>query len=422
MNLKTGTLNTASINNPLESLGALPHDLALRLETIAGKIPVIEVLDIEFFKELKLDEDILLEITKFSKLLSMTMLDFLTSKNIGKCRLVSLPHRNLKCSPNMTLNDVKNLIKNNLAIFDSKPLNPDKYIDLKDTIYVKNKIYNKITQILFLTLYYGIMDFLLKDSITWQKLLHGNRNLIDDKISAYKKWILESNLDIIFLQELSVEFSKKLQIELYDYDYDLFCNNLGVQDSGILIRRSLNLNVISKISYLPEYNGCSPGDLIGLEVKNEKLHMLLFSYHGDSKGLHTLPVMNVIKNYISKRKIPAIIGMDANTCGDTPLEHNNKVKSFISQMNKLHFNTCFSTTNYKFTTGQARSIFQPQFQKGILTRDRNKSTKRYCKDYICSTFELSDGVIYNNQSTVIDYPNERWPSDHTAVNTNIKVS
>ncbi len=285
----------------------------------------------------------------------------------------------------------------------------------------------------------------LKDKMINSNIKNKNNRIIDIIIGEYK------NIDVFFLQEVAAKFIDlcKNNTNIKKRFHILYPENLDSkrdQNSIILASKKLfNVNnakeitseIIAKLNE-KDNNKIQDGDLFTIMVKLNKTHesIVLASFHGDTNGLSTIPVITSI-NSILKSNIKFIFGLDANTYN---MKKNNKnisnylqVKEFINVCNQFNLQTCWGyPKNWKLfnTTGTARTFLQPQLNKAIKMINRHK------KGYANPDFNPKDFIIfYKNQfyiesnSTIKDntgkkiynentcFPTLEFPSDHAIIST-----
>ena len=123
---------------------------------------------------------------------------------------------------------------------------------------------------------------------------------------------------------------------------------------------------------------CENGDLIVIEVKdNSDTTYILASYHGDTEGINTVPILDAVDNFLKDYpNTKFIMGLDANSSS------NGKgldVIDFGRYLNDKSFMNCWSELDPLNNTHNARTYLQPQLNKAVGIDD--KKTKEL-KDYI----------------------------------------
>lgn len=151
-----------------------------------------------------------------------------------------------------------------------------------------------------------------------------------------------------------------------------------------------------------------PGDLALVRCSNG---VVLGSFHGDTNGLQTLPVVNAIAD--AYRGCRIILGVDANAHADDRASRGRKlsVTEFLESVR-------LAATPPVVTTFNARTYLQPQLQKAVAYEQRHTSplADRNPKDYVCfSGYDLRSSYADNTgKDRYIDrpFPTLDFPSDH----------
>ncbi len=179
-----------------------------------------------------------------------------------------------------------------------------------------------------------------------------NEHTIDILLSSYR------SSDVIFLQEVGKSFVNAAQTSQLTATYNLHgpaALDTGERDQNSLILLKKDLfkdilevtdEVLSELQDSVLQGKKSPvmaGDLVGYLATDVKtLTKYLFaSFHGDTNGLATIPVVQAVVNY-AKSKRPdykIVFGMDANTYA-VPEHDQQGVEQFAEFYRGLHLNTC----------------------------------------------------------------------------------
>lgn len=129
------------------------------------------------------------------------------------------------------------------------------------------------------------------------------------------------------------------------------------------------------------------GDLFVLSVTRmaDGTKFLLASFHGDTNGLATVPVVTAVQHYLvsaaSDHKL--LFGMDANTYAK-PLPDQQGVVAFAEFYANLNLNSCYGPkpNPYNFTTFHARTFLQTQLNKAITLEEKDSKGDKNPKDFI----------------------------------------
>ena len=196
------------------------------------------------------------------------------------------------------------------------------------------------------------------------------------------------------------------------------------------------------------------------EVSEGGRRYLLASFHGDTNGLATIPVINAMHKYISLLEInnevmthssgeggagtdcvksPILLfGLDANTYETHEQGKRQGVVEFAERLKTLGLTTCWGDVDPSIhTTYNARTFLQPQLNKAVRMSERAKSplTDKNPKDHI--VFRAGDlrayaggcvsGVVSRDNTgegifdADIPFPTLNFPSDHAIVCADLEI-
>lgn len=218
---------------------------------------------------------------------------------------------------------------------------------------------------------------------TWQgqrKELCGklNRHKEDRTIEILEKSYADS--DVIFLQEVASSLPTKLKnrplSNMFEVHYPSKMDKDRDQNSFILLKKGRYTDVIEVtdkvLSYLVSSKEAMAakimvGDLLALQAKDVKTgdKLLLASFHGDTNGLATVPVVTAAVNYLKEnRSLKLLFGLDANTYAK-PEADQQGVEDFGKFYRAWNLNSCYGKhpNPQNFTTFHARTFLQPQLNK-----------------------------------------------------------
>lgn len=176
--------------------------------------------------------------------------------------------------------------------------------------------------------------------------------------------------------------------------------------------------------HLPD--GLAAGDL---EVVQSANGYVLASFHGDTNGLMTLPVVSSVAAVAANARL--IFGLDANAFAADRASPGLKLASteFLQGLSDLGLTTCFGDDPPPITTFNARTFLQPQLQKAVRYDDRltSKLTDRNPKDYIVFSVDqftcppLKTKVDNTGRYAFEDqpFPTFAFPSDHAIISTTL---
>ena len=272
-------------------------------------------------------------------------------------------------------------------------------------------------------------------SNNWQNLrgnicknlnLHKN----DRSIEILKESYSEEN--IYFLQEVSFSFMRVAKAQLGSYDLYSPSKTDGDRDqnSVILLKKYAYKNVAEVTEeVLAEFPPnikvpIAAGDLLCLFATDaaDETKYLLCSFHGDTNGLATVPVVEAVHKFASSkgRDSKLLFGMDANTY-ENPEPDQQGVADFAGKYTALQLSSCYGDhpDPKRYTTFAARTHLQPQLNKAVAYNEKDIKGDKNPKDFVLffrTDFEVAIAERENTgardftENMVI--PTLRFPSDH----------
>lgn len=268
-----------------------------------------------------------------------------------------------------------------------------------------------------------------------------NQRTVDILASTY------GNMDVQFLQEMSglfANFAKNKRIAIL---YDIYAfedmDSERDQNSFILLKKGVFKNVkdVTKdvVATLESQLGSgkssplAPGDLVALTAVHAKteVEFLLASFHGDTNGNSSIPIVNAIESYIANhsRKLKLLFGIDANT-HSKPEKDKLAVRQFEEFCKSKNISTCFGAKldPSNLTTYNARTHLQPQLNKAVSFEERREKGDRNLKDYI-AFFErdfhvqsvMKDNTGDKNFVEDMVFPTLSFPSDHGIISCTLEM-
>ena len=243
---------------------------------------------------------------------------------------------------------------------------------------------------------------------------------------------------VVFVQEASSDFEKaaKASPDLLQ-KFDLYVSEQADasrgQNSLIMLRKGafgdadeVTENVLRHLS-ADDRKGVANGDLLVLSVQTQDGVPFLFaSFHGDTNGLMTKPVVAAVREYaLSQPDAKLLFGMDANTHA-RPQPDQAGIVDFAEYYRTHGLSTCYG--NYpnplNFTTFHARTHLQTQLNKAVALKDRDRLGDKNPKDHIMfwekdfhvvSTTKDNTGERRYVEDMV--FPTLTFPSDHGITST-----
>lgn len=171
------------------------------------------------------------------------------------------------------------------------------------------------------------------------------------------------------------------------------------------------------------------GDVFAISAWDSVLERkyLFVSFHGDTNGLATIPVLAAVHSYATTKRPDhrLVFGMDANTY-ETPESDQQGVAAFAEFYVSKALNSCYGKKpNPKnYTTFHARTFLQSQLNKAVALEERDTKGDKNPKDFIVF-FDADFSVLWTRKDNTgrgmyIDnmiFPTLQFPSDHAITAT-----
>eukprot|EP01063_Lacrimia_lanifica_P032539 TRINITY_DN556_c0_g1_i1.p1 TRINITY_DN556_c0_g1~~TRINITY_DN556_c0_g1_i1.p1 ORF type:complete len:1825 (+),score=684.23 TRINITY_DN556_c0_g1_i1:58-5532(+) len=248
--------------------------------------------------------------------------------------------------------------------------------------------------------------------------------------------------DMLLLQEVSSDFDKAARkVKSFGNTFETFVSQEADegrgQNSYVLLKNGVFSDVaeVSKnvLAELPSGESVAAGDLFALTAKHSSgVEYLLASFHGDTNGLATIPVVKAMHAYRTKHapQHKLIFGMDANTY-EHPAADLQGLEAFAEYYRSENLTSCYGDypdpTNY--TTFHARTHLQPQLNKAVSSKLKDVLGDKNPKDHILfykadfvavSTAKDNTGERTYTEGMV--FPTLKFPSDHGITSTRLKFA
>ena len=247
---------------------------------------------------------------------------------------------------------------------------------------------------------------------------------------------------IVFLQESATAFVGKAEADdaLGSRYLVARSSNLDAkrdQNSVLLLRRtffreeSIVDHTSSVMSAFDKSVPVASGDLLVMaaeDVLGRKY--LLASFHGDTNGLATLPVLRAVHKLAGTFPEHSLLfGLDANT-HTIGTSSKQGVDEFAQAFRELSYSSCWGDApNPKSpTTFNARTYLQPQLQKAAKSDEKESKGDKNPKDFILfpkSGFDVmksdKDNTGERKYVEEMVFPTLKFPSDHGIVSTTLKI-
>lgn len=243
-----------------------------------------------------------------------------------------------------------------------------------------------------------------------------------------------SRSDLVLLQEVSVAMLNTL----FDDSPALTSKYWIVTIAKPWTRDQNSVVLLSKAAFSEEpvlvnvFDGSPPsnvenGDLVAVQSGN----VLVASFHGDTDGLATIPVLRQVVHFAKKKNLKLVFGLDANSYEHAKPGKQLDVREFNRVFrDELHLTSCFGLevdpTNY--TTFNARTFLQPQLNKAAGSREDFFSKGDVNpKDFILTFAEhgtfhetkkdnTGQGGVYVENMV---FPTLTFPSDHGVLSSDL---
>ncbi|KAK3243803.1 hypothetical protein CYMTET_38831 [Cymbomonas tetramitiformis] len=248
--------------------------------------------------------------------------------------------------------------------------------------------------------------------------------------------------DVIFLQEVAATFIDKAQkTSLGSSHHILVPEKLdGKRDQNSIIlakKATFTVETVKEVTSDIEssFDASVPvagGDLFAVtidDVNGKKF--VLASFHGDTNGLATLPVVTAVNSFVDNLSEPHkfLFGLDANT----NVEGSSKIlgmNEFVSHYLQLGLTSCWGDTPDPLrikTTYNARTYLQPQLNKAIRSDEKESKGNNNPNDFILfkkADFQplsvLKDNTGKKEYVEGMSFPTLEFPSDHGVISTKVE--
>ena len=247
----------------------------------------------------------------------------------------------------------------------------------------------------------------------WQPLKHTmvealNRKKVPNTIKILKTTY--GDTDIITLQEVSASFIEIAKKELgmkYFVVAPAEIDSVRDQNSVILLKKATFPNgpttevtkLVQEAFPTSKKIPVAVGDILSVTASDvDGIRYLISSFHGDTNGLATIPVLTAIQKAMSSNKDLSehhfLFGLDANTYEKGVAGKKQDVLEFGKEYADFGLTSCWGDipdpTNY--TTYNARTYLQPQLNKACKSSEKEKYGDINPKDFILFSkddFEVS---------------------------------
>jgi len=244
--------------------------------------------------------------------------------------------------------------------------------------------------------------------------------------------------DVIALQEVSASLiSRAGMLPLADEFWIVAPEDVDAtrdQNSVILLNREsfpegASREITSLVLKSFEAGGNVPianGDILAVEAKDRNgIPFVIASFHGDTNGLATKPVLSALTKAISSDPLLAghklIFGLDANTYEHARPGKQQDVVDFGRHYASLGLTSCWGDAPQpsNYTTFNSRTYLQPQLNKACRQLDKGANGDVNPKDFILvgkGDFAVKktwkDNTGEKRYVEGMAFPTLKFPSDH----------
>ena len=291
-----------------------------------------------------------------------------------------------------------------------------------------------------------MMNTVTTSPSVWQDLKHTMVENLNKKKVPHTLEILEnsySDADIITLQEVSSSFIDMARSSKLGKTFHIIApaelDAVRDQNSVIFLKKELfprghskEITELVEASFPPgDSVPVSKGDILAITATNKfGLQLVVASFHGDTNGLATKPVVEAtvkaLRNSESLKDHKLVFGMDANTYEHAKPGKQQDVLDFAQDYVSLGLTSCWgdkpNPSNY--TTYNARTYLQPQLNKACKSTEKRQKGDVNPKDFIVfpkgdfnvlKTWKDNTGrKVYEEDMA---FPTLEFPSDHGLLST-----
>ena len=271
-----------------------------------------------------------------------------------------------------------------------------------------------------------------------------NKQKFPHTLQILERTYLDS--DIITLQEASSSFVDMMSKSLIGNKFHVVSpanmDTARDQNSVILLNRATfpggptkEITSIVEASFPPGVDvPVARGDILAIVTSDlDGTPFVVASFHGDTNGLATEPVLDAImktlKNDAELMKHQLIFGLDANTYEHAKPKKQESVVEWGKHYVKQGLTSCWgdvpNPSNY--TTYNARTYLQPQLNKACKMEDKRAMGDVNPKDFILfkkNAFEVvstwKDNTGEKKYVEDMAFPTLTFPSDHAILSTIIQ--
>ena len=303
-----------------------------------------------------------------------------------------------------------------------------------------------VCQAVFDAILYSVLEAV--SGTGWQDLRSNMCMALNAKKNDRIVEILETQYaaasDVITLQEVAGSFVERAQQLALGNKFHFFSPTSmkakGREQNSVVLLSKSKFDVSKAVDVSDDvaklFEGKVPvddGDLLAVRVPvvgaAGKPDMLVASFHGDTDGLATIPVLRALHKYASASSpsLRLVFGLDANAYDKFKAGKQLDVREFARVFREeLGMTSCFgdSPDPSRFTTYNARTYLQPQLNKAVKASEIRAKGDVNPKDFILvykSQFAFQEGSVVRDNTGKREYkesmvfPTLEFPSDHGVV-------
>lgn len=277
----------------------------------------------------------------------------------------------------------------------------------------------------------------------WQVFRKEMCSALNQKKEDHTIRILSSygDANVVFLQEAASSFIGKVKQSDLGGRFQVFhsssLDSKRDQNSLIMLSKtffreaSVAEHTDAVISSFHDFVPVANGDLLVISVEDMAgRHYLLASFHGDTNGMATRPVLGAIHRLASSMpQHKLVFGLDANTY-ENGSSSKQGVVEFAADYVSKGYTSCWgdSPDPKSHTTFNARTFLQAQLQKAARVNEMISMGDKNPKDFILfpkSGFSLlsssKDNTGKHNYIDDMVFPTLDFPSDHGLVSAKLRI-
>mmetsp|Transcript_25217 Transcript_25217/g.37246 ORF Transcript_25217/g.37246 Transcript_25217/m.37246 type:complete len:601 (-) Transcript_25217:77-1879(-) len=254
-----------------------------------------------------------------------------------------------------------------------------------------------------------------------------------------------SNSDVIALQEVSSNFVDSIQkSQMGEYFHVISPKDMDSardQNSVLLLSKAsfpggATQEITSEVeASFPagESVPVAKGDILAITATHsDGVPFVIASFHGDTNGLATKPVLTALVNTIQKSFAghELLFGLDANTYEHAKPNKQQSVVDWGRHYVKYGLTSCWGDTPNpsNYTTFNARTYLQPQLNKACKQSDKREKGDVNPKDFIIfkkKHFQVlktwKDNSGEGTYTEDMAFPTLTFPSDHAILSTIVQA-